>query len=141
MKADGEKGSDSEGGPDGKRAAVISRVRNSSELRSAGSWTVLIGVLGEKKLKREVVAGFAGVEVFASTRGRVGCLDSFVGGRSGEVDRIEDVGEGMSVGGTERPTGTGAEYPENQPLIPPFALSTNFVWLSSLSPVNVGMNS
>jgi hypothetical protein len=150
LNEEGENGSFAEDEPVGNNAAEMSRVRNSSVVRrSAGNWIVFCtGVFGlEKKLNLDVpelAVGLLGA-VFAkeleSSVGSVGrCFASFAG-RSGLVDREEDiVGLGLRVSCSETgtPSWMGAEVPENHDARPPRDLSSTLIF-PSLSPVRVGM--
>ena len=151
MKEDGLNGSCEEGEPVGKRALVMSSVRNSSDwMRSDGSWIVFwTGVFGdEKKLNRDVpelavvLLGVVLVEELDSSVGSVGRrFASFAAGRSGLVEREEDiVGVELRLSWSEngRPSCTGAEDPVNHDASPPRDLSATLIF-PSLSPVRVGM--
>lgn len=153
LNAAGEKGSCAPGELPGKRAEVMSSVRNSSLSREdCGSCMVFgTGVLGvEKKLKREVLLVFDGGDlvgvvlfrgVVESRVERVGRFCSFAAGRVGDTSRddmVERLEDSRSAAGI--PTETGAEEPVNQELNPPFDLSTTLI-VPSLSPVSVAMKS
>lgn len=150
LKEDGLKGSCEEGEPVGKRALVMSSVRNSSDWRTSdGSWIVFTGVLGdEKKLNRDVpelavvLLGVVLIEELNSSVGGVGRLfASFPAGRSGLVEREEDIVGAefrLSRSETGRPSCTGAEDPVNHDASPPRDLSVTLIF-PSLSPVRVGM--
>lgn len=145
LKAEGLKGSFSEGLPVGKRAEEMSRVRYSSSLRLAGNCTVcrdFDGVFGEEKnAKRDVEAGALGVEdvlLPESVLESVGRFFNFAAGRSGDASRegLEGVKPSCSMIGI--PTATGAEEPVNHDASPPLDRSSTFI-TPSLSPVSVGM--
>lgn len=129
LKDAGEKGSAAV--PLGNRAALISRVRNSSFISSTGNFGSSTAVF-EKKPPNMPVCGFDDgceeVGRFCST------------GRSGETD-LEEVEDGSS-GSVFSPKGNdiGVDDPVNQELSPPLDLSATFI-TPSLSPVKVGMNS
>jgi hypothetical protein len=144
LKAEGEKGSCSDGVPPGKRAVEMSRVRYSSSFKLAGNCTVFWvfdGVFGdEKNAKRDVGAGAFGVLdmlLEESVLDNVGRFFNFAAGRSGDASRdgVEGVEKVSMVG---IPTARGAEEPVNHDASPPLDRSSTFM-TPSLSPVSVGM--